>query len=142
MALLALTAATAYIADSTLAAGLVLPATETSLASNTGLTFPNLPSGLVLLRVVVGSGGAGNLTFVAPGNSAANIVTAVANSTSYLFGPFSQATFGTSAGLIQVNFSVVTGNSAGVYLIDAAAPLAAYRTLHNPFEKVAGTPDW
>jgi hypothetical protein len=142
MALLALTAPTGYIADATLAAGIILPASETSLASNTGLTFPNSPSGLVLLRVVVGSGGAGNLTFVSPSNSSNNVVTAVANSTSYLFGPFSQALFGNSAGLVQVNFSVVTGNSAGVYLIDAATPLAAYRTLHNPFEKVAGTPDW
>jgi hypothetical protein len=142
MALLALSAASTYIADQTLAAGTVLPASETSLASNTGLTFPNSPSGLVLLRVVVGSAGAGNVTFVDPSSSAGNIVVAVANSTSYLFGPFAEGTFDAGTGLVQVNFSVVTGNSAGVYLIDAATPVSGYRALHNPFEKTAGAPDW
>jgi hypothetical protein len=42
---------------------------------------------------------------------------------------------------VQINFSVVTGNSAGVYLLPALHPLTTMRALHNPFQMIHGASD-
>jgi hypothetical protein len=97
----------------------ILPTSETSLASNTGFSFPN--NGAVLLRVCIGASGAGNLGFVlqrqVEGQAATAFTIAVANSTNYLFGPFSPNDFNDVNGLFQGTLSVQTGNSVGVYIL-------------------------
>jgi hypothetical protein len=102
-----------------IATGLILPAAETALGANTGCTFPN--NGAVIFRAVIGGAGAGNITFVlnrtVEGQVPAAFVVAVANSTSYLFGPFSPADFNDANGNVDANFSVQTGNSVGVYIL-------------------------
>jgi len=145
MAVLALTAASVYISDVTLASGVTLPASENALTGKTGVTFPNQPAGAVVLRVVVGGAGAGNVT-VNGQNKNPNKVIAVSNSTVYIFGPFDPALYSDQSGLVHVDFSVVTGNSVGVYRIPAIAgvvtTVGASSTLHNPFESVTGASDW
>lgn len=139
MALLALAAATANISNTDFA-NTALPAAETALSANTGVTFPNDPEGLVICRIVIGASGAGNATLLGQ-LGAANVVKALSNSNVYLWGPFDPALYSNSAGLVQINFSVLTGNSVGVYLLPALHPLASYRALHNPFELVHGASD-
>lgn len=139
MANLALAAATLSIANTDFA-NTALPASETSLGANTGVTFPNDPDGLVVCRIVIGASGAGNATLL--GNlGAANVVKALSNSTIYIWGPFDPAVYSNNAGLVQINFSVQTGNSVGVYLLPALHPLASYRALHNPFQMTHGASD-
>lgn len=129
MAALALAAPTVPIGSasgSTPGAGVItpniLPAAETALTGFTGFTFPN--NGAVILRIVIGASGAGNLVFIAQRtieSFAATVTTiAVANSTSYLFGPFSPADFNDVNGLFNATLSVVTGNSVGVYQLPAS----------------------
>lgn len=139
MTLLALSAATTNITDPTFGTT-ALPASETALSTNTGATFPNSPEGLVVCRIVIGASGAGNATLLGQAG-AANVVKALSNSSIYLWGPFDPALYSNSAGLVQINFSVQTGNSIGVYLLPALHPLASFRALHNPFEMVAGATD-
>jgi hypothetical protein len=107
-------------------AGTVLPAAETSLATFTGFSVPN--NGAVLVRVVVGAAGTGNLNFVIQRQIAgASFVTAtnfqqvVANSTVYIYGPFPPSIFNDANGLLQATISVVTGNSVGVYQLPGSA---------------------
>ena len=142
MALLALGTPANYLTDYAFTGtSKILPATETALTGNTGCTFVNSPEGLVILRVVVGASGAGNATVVGQ-NGASNKVVAVANSDIYLLGPFDNALYSNSSGLVQVNFSVVTGNSVGVYILpDNTNVLTNLRGLHNPFEMTAGAAD-
>ena len=142
MALLALGTPANYLTDYAFTGtSKILPATETAPTGNTGCTFVNSPEGLVILRVVVGASGAGNATVVGQ-NGASNKVVAVANSDIYLLGPFDPALYSNSSGLVQVNFSVVTGNSVGVYILpDNTNVLTGLRGLHNPFEMTAGAAD-
>ena len=116
MTTLALAAPSVAIASGN-ALGTVLPAAETSMAANAGFSFPN--NGGVLLRVVIGSAGAGNLSLVVQktveGQTPAAIVLALSNSTTYIFGPFSPSDFNDVNGLFQGLLSVPTGNSVGVY---------------------------
>jgi hypothetical protein len=103
--------------------GTILPAAEpTSLATFTGLNFAN--NGAVLLRVVVGAAGAGNLTVnftrTTEGQLPAAFVTALANSNTYIFGPFSPSDLNDGNGLVQIDMSVVTGNTAGLYTLPTA----------------------
>lgn len=104
-------------------ASLALPAAEgTSLATFTGLNFVN--NGATLLRVVVGGAGAGNLTIfftrTVDGALPAAIVLALANSTTYLLGPWGPSNYNDANGLIQMDMSVVTGNTAGLYFQNSA----------------------
>jgi hypothetical protein len=101
-------------------AGLTLPATGTqTLATYTGVSFTN--NGLMFLAVYVGSAGAGNLTEnfgpTTEGSVTAPVVHALANSTNYLFGPWSPTDFTATdgTGLTYLDFSVVTGNSVTLY---------------------------
>jgi hypothetical protein len=120
MARTALPAATVSIGGGA-SAGTILPATEpTNLTGFTGVNFAN--NGAVLLRLVVGAAGVGNVTFnfsrTTEGQLPAPFVVAVANSTSYIFGPFSPSDFNDANGLIQIDKSgTVTGDSAGLYLL-------------------------
>lgn len=139
MSLLALPAATVYVTDPQLTAA-PLGAAETALGANTGATFLNDPDGLVVVRIVIGASGAGNVTFVGR-NGNPNVVKAVANSSVYLYGPFDPAQFSDVNGMVTVNFSVQTGNSIGVYLVPAKDPLTTFRALHNPFQTTHGAAD-
>jgi hypothetical protein len=137
MANVSLPAASSYISDTTLA-GTALPATEgTSLASNTGLMFTNTPAGLVVVRVVVGASGAGNATFTNTAGGA-NRVVALSNSSVYILGPFDPAVYSNTSGVVNCAFSVVTGNSAGLYWVPANYPFGTMRALHDPFNLTAG----
>lgn len=104
--------------------GVILPASETSLATFAGFSVPN--NGAVLVHVVVGVSGAGNLAFICQktifGGSIPSTVFQIAlvASTSYLFGPFSPSNFNDANGLLQATISVVTGNSVGVYQLPGA----------------------
>lgn len=104
-------------------AGTILPAAEAqSLATFTGFSFPN--NGAVLVRLVIGASGAGNLTCnfqrTVEGQLPAAFVVALANSNAYILGPFSRADFNDANGLCQFDISVVTGNTVGVYQLPAA----------------------
>lgn len=120
MTTLALSAPTTSIASNN-AIGTVLPTSETALSSNAGFSFPN--NGAVLLRVCIGSSGAGNLSLVVQRlveqEQPAAIVIALSNSTNYIFGPFSPGDFNDVNGLFQGLLSVQTGNSVGVYKLNA-----------------------
>lgn len=98
----------------------ILPTSEPqSLATFTGFTFPN--NGAVLLRLCVGASGAGNVTFflqrTVESFSATIANIAVANSTNYIWGPFSPGDFNDANGLFNADISVVTGNTVGVYIL-------------------------
>lgn len=101
--------------------GIVLPAAETSLGTNTGFTVPN--NGAVLVRVVVGAAGTGTIQFVCQKTieGVSLQLTAfqqtLANSTVYIFGPFRPSEFNDVNGLLNANLSVVTGNSVGAYIL-------------------------
>ncbi len=102
--------------------GLTLPASGAqTLATFTGVQFTN--NGMVFLVVYVGVAGAGNVQsnigrkVQGQAYPAATIQAAVANSTNYIFGPWSAADFTQSdgSGLAYIDFSVVTGNSVTLY---------------------------
>ena len=101
--------------------GITLPAAETSLGSNTGFTVPN--NGAVLVRVVIGSAGAGTIQFICQKTieGVSLPLTAfqqsLSNSTVYIFGPFRPSEFNDVNGLLNANLSVVTGNSVGAYIL-------------------------
>lgn len=101
--------------------GIVLPAAEpTALTGFTGVNFAN--SGALLLRVVVGASGAGNITVnfarTTEGQLPAPFVIPVLASTPYLLGPFSPSDFNDVNGLIQIDKSgTVTGDTAGLYFL-------------------------
>lgn len=123
MARVTLPAATVSIAPGPGASGTILPAAEpTSLATFTGLNFAN--NGATLLRVVVGASGAGNLTIFftrsIDGAAVGSWVVALANSTVYLLGPWGPSNYNDASGLIQMDMSVVTGNTAGLYSLPGA----------------------
>jgi hypothetical protein len=138
MANLVIANATVYIADPTNLAGTVLPAAETALTGKTGFQFQNNPAGAVVVRIVVGASGAGNLQLVAATGAQPSVV-ALANSTTYIFGPFDPAVFSSPTGLVQATLTVVTGNSVGIYLLPGQT---GFRALHNPFESVVGASDY
>lgn len=137
MANLALGLPTKALGGITAVAGLQ-PAAETALGANTGFTFSN--NGLVLVRLVVGASGAGNLQFVATVGSQPAVI-AVANSSVYIFGPFDPAVYSDSTGTVTGTLSVQTGNSVGVYSVPASMWIRTYRGLHNPFQTVQGATD-
>jgi hypothetical protein len=102
--------------------GMVLSATAgaQSLGSSTiGVQFTN--NGEMFLAVYVGSSGACNFTQnfgrTIEGAIAAPVVVALADSTNYLFGPWSPSDFTAQdgSGLTYFDFSVLTGNSVTLY---------------------------
>jgi hypothetical protein len=102
--------------------GLTLPTSGAqTLATFTGVQFVN--SGMVFLVAYIGVAGAGNVQsnigrkVQGQAYPAATIQAAVANSTNYIFGPWSAADFTQSdgSGLAYIDFSVVTGNSVTLY---------------------------
>jgi hypothetical protein len=109
--------------------------------SSTGFTFPNTPAGLVIVRFVTGSGGTGSLQFIATVGANPAAIT-VANSTTYLFGPFDPAVYSSVAGIVTATISNYTVNSVGVYILPASVPVAGFRATHNPLELVPGATDW
>jgi hypothetical protein len=148
MANLTLTAATLKPFGLTAASGL-LPASETALTGFTGFQFPNNPAGLVIVHLVVGSAGTGSLQFIAQVGSNPAAIT-VANSSSYLFGPFDPSIYSDPTGTVFATLSVVTGNSVGIYLLNnpgqtlltAFGQNEGFRALHNPLEMTVGATDW
>lgn len=123
MARTTLPAATVSIGPGPGTTGTILPAAEaTSLATFTGLNFVN--NGATLLRLVVGASGAGNLTIYftrsIDGAAVGSWVVPVANSTTYLLGPWGPSNYNDASGLIQMDISVVTGNTAGLYILPGA----------------------
>lgn len=143
MALLALGAASTYLQTTPGQAVAALPASGTSLGANTGLTFINDEN--TILVIWVGAAGTGTVQFV-PGVGTAPAAVTLANSSTYIFGPF-PSTFNalntpTAPGqnLVTVNFSVVTGNSASVYkLLHKGVNSPA---LHDPLEMNAAAGDF
>jgi hypothetical protein len=120
MTILALPAPTVTLGG-VFSAGTVLPATEPNamVSGNTGLSFVN--NGAMFLRLVVAGGGAGTVTFnlskTVEGQIPAPFTQALANSTAYIYGPFSPSDFNDVNGLVQVTWAFVTGNTAGLYFI-------------------------
>jgi hypothetical protein len=97
-------------------AGTILPATETTLTA-TSVNFSN--NGAILLRVVVGSAGTGTLSVAFQQTVGGQVITpyslTLANSMTYLIGPFSPSQMNDANSLTWLTFSVITGNSAGLY---------------------------
>lgn len=120
MARVALPAATLSIGPGP-GASLILPAAEgTSLSTFTGVSFAN--NGALVLRLVVGASGVGVVTVlftrgidgVTPTAATIN----VANSTTYLLGPWGPSNYNDANGLIQIDKSgTVTGDTAGLYIL-------------------------
>lgn len=103
-------------------AGIVLPAAEAGvLTTFAGFSVPN--NGAVLVRVCVGSAGTGTLSFICQKTIEGALIATtvfsqvVANSTSYIFGPFRPSEFNDVNGLLQATISVVTANTVGVYIL-------------------------
>jgi hypothetical protein len=97
-------------------AGTILPASETALTA-TSVNFVN--NGAIVLRVVTGSAGTGTLSVAFQETVGGQTITAysiaLANSASYLVGPFSPSQLNDANSLCWLTFSVITGNSAGLY---------------------------
>lgn len=123
MARTTLAPATNFIAGGA-GAGTILPATEaTNLTGFTGVNFVN--NGATLLRLVVGASGAGTVTVfftkTVEGQAVTSFSIAVANSTTYIIGPFSPSDLNDVNGLVQIDKSgTVTGDSAGLYKLNGA----------------------
>lgn len=103
------------------------------LSNYTGLTVPWVRN--LMLVIFVGASGAGNATFVCP-SYGSNIVIALSNWTTYLFGPLNSGALVNSSGLVQVNMSVFTGNSVAAYIPPGG------NALHMPMEQAAGVADY
>jgi hypothetical protein len=120
MTILALPAPTVTLGG-TFSAGTVLPATEPNamVAGNTGLSFAN--NGAMFLRLVVAVAGTATATFnlakTVEGQLPAPFSQVLANSTPYIYGPFSPSDFNDANGLVQVTWPFVSGNTAGLYFI-------------------------
>lgn len=105
----------------TFSAGTVLPATEPGVmvTGNTGFQFAN--NGAMFLRMVVAVAGTATATFnlskTVEGQIPAPFTQVLANSTAYIFGPFSPSDFNDVNGLVQVTWPFVAGNTAGLYFI-------------------------
>lgn len=102
--------------------GMIMSATtgaQTLTGSTTGVQFTN--NGEMFLAVYVGASGACNFTEnfgrKIEGAVAAPPVVALANSTNYLFGPWSPSDFTAQdgTGFTYLDFSVMTGNSVTLY---------------------------
>jgi len=76
-------------------------------------------NGTAMVRLVVGASGAGTVTLATQrlieGSPGPGVTFAVANSTTYIWGPFSSIDFNDINGLLQFTISVVTGNTVGAY---------------------------
>lgn len=105
--------------------GIVLPtAGVQTVGANTGVAWSG-NNGRQFLAIYIGSGGAGNLTMnfgrTVEGQSPAPIVVALANSTNYLFGPFSPSDFTSLDGTGNTYFDLSgtnTGNTVTLYELD------------------------
>lgn len=139
MTLLALGTPTVKVPDPTFTTP-VLPA-GTSPSGNTGFTFRNTPHGQVSVVVNMGST-ASNYTVVGQ-NGAANVgPSALTVSVPNVLGPFDPALYSTSAGLVQINLSSVTGiTGVAAVIIPSGGPPAGFDALHNPFESTDGATD-
>lgn len=102
--------------------GLLLPAAGAqALTGFTGVQFVN--NGMVFLVAYIGAAGAGNVQsnigrkVQGQPYPAATLQAAVANSSNYLFGPWSAADFTQldGSGNAWIDFSVVAGNSVTLY---------------------------
>lgn len=158
MANVAVPTATTYLGGVTAATGLqaTMVTACTSIASGSSFTFaPTVMVNNVLtpvvLWVIVGASGAGNFVFTNTQTGGSNLTIAVANSSSYLLGPFDPAVYGASTGVVTCTPTVFTGNSVGAFLL--AQPYTSgtlisglasgqQRALHNPLEQTAGTADF
>lgn len=107
-------------------APVALPVSEaTSLTGATGFNFVN--NGAILLRVCIGSSGTGTMSVLLQ-RAIEGFLTGtplfttgtLANSTNYIFGPFSPSDLNDVNGTVQCTMSVYTGNSAGLYFLPAA----------------------
>lgn len=102
----------------------VLPAAEgTSLNTFTGFNFAN--NGGILVRLVVGASGVGsvtiNFTRTVDGALPAPLTIAVANSTTYILGPWGPSNYNDANGLIQIDKSgTVTADTVGLYFQNSA----------------------
>jgi hypothetical protein len=105
-------------------AGLVLPAAEgTSVAAFTGVNFAN--NGATLLRIVVGASGTVTLNILfsrtVDGALPAALTVVLANSTTYILGPWGPSNYNDGSGLIQMDFTgTPTGDTAGLYFQNTA----------------------
>jgi len=163
MANVAIPAATAYLGGLTAATGILTAFSGncTSISSGSSFTFApvQVVNGVltpVVLWVIVGAAGAGNFVFSATQPGGSNLTIAVANSASYILGPFDPSVYGEPAsgtypGQVLCTPSVFTGNSVGAFLLatpflgamsSVGVVTAAERALHNPFEATAGSPDF
>jgi hypothetical protein len=122
MARVTIPPATLSIAGPTTAT--VLPTAEaTSLATFTGFQFVN--NGAVLIRVVVGASGVGTLTVnfqrLVEGQLPAAFTIAVANSTTYLIGPYRPSDLADVNSITYIDKSgTVTGDTVGLYFLPGA----------------------
>jgi hypothetical protein len=147
MALLALSAATTSISDPEWlngAATPVLASAGTSIASNTGFTFPWVQGTLVY--AVGATSNTVTLTLVNPNTAtaASNAPTSPVSGSltatvAYLFGPISSTFMSGSTGLCTVNITgTVAGMRVGVYLLPVATSAS-----HSPFDmNVSGVTDY
>jgi hypothetical protein len=152
MTILALTAATTPFCDAEFLNGVgvpVLASAGTSMAANTGFTFPWVQG--TLLYFVGATSNTVTLTMVNPNNSTAasnapvNPVTASLTATvAYYFGPISSTFANGSTGLVTVNVTgTVTGCRVGVYLMSGAFGTGTTGASHNPFQmNVSGVADY
>lgn len=139
MTTLALSAATVTFPDPTFA-NFAWP-TGTAVSTNTTITFPNSPDGLVCLAINVGSTAT---TYSVTGyNGDAGLSDVEFYSSVWnLIGPFDPALYSGKTGLVTVTLSQTTGlGNAAVVILPAPAPLVTMRALHNPFETGAGYAD-
>lgn len=102
-------------------------------------------NGLLLVQVVVGSSGTGTLQFTCPNSANNPAAITVADSDTYLFGPFDPAVYNWPVGstypqLVYATLPGASGTSVASFYMNASAPLVSYRGTHNPFDTAAGDP--
>lgn len=139
MTLLALGTPSVKVPDPTFTTP-ALPA-GTSPSGNTGFTFVNSPRGQVYAVINMGST-ASNYTVVGVGGASSVGPKALTVSVPNVIGPFDPALYSSSAGLVTINLSSVTGiTGVAAVIMPAGAAPPGFSALHNPFESTAGAND-
>lgn len=142
MALQALATPSVYWPDPTFTS-LVVPTGTAYSGSTFGLTFPNVPAGLVALLVLTQTGATTVTVTAFHGSTAINAVSLATLATNYLIGPFDPAVYSDTAGLVHVVFGTGANvNTVLPVILPASAPLVTMRATHCPLETVSGAADW
>lgn len=126
-----------------LTAALALVPTGTTYGSAATFFTAAGNNGLLCIWVTVGSSGTGTLQFMCPVSANNPAAITVADSDTYLFGPFDPAIYNWPTGsahpdLVYATLPGATGSTVASAYMSAASALVSARGAHNPFQTGTG----